>query len=157
MGKSPINRVESLSRIFEKAGLSVTIPPNIHSALWEKFLLFSVTSGMGAITRSTTDVWRNMTETRQMAENAVREAATVAQTLGINLPSQIISSTMHLVDNMAEGHFISMATDLMEGKPSEMEAGIGLIVRLGQKSKVDTPINRLIYNSLLPQELKARE
>lgn len=157
MAKSPINRVENLSRLFKKTGISVTIPPDIHSALWEKFLLFSIASGMGAITRSATDVWRNMTETRQMAENAVSEATMVAQTLGINLPSQIVRSTMNLVDNMADGHFTSMATDLMEGKPSEIEAAIGIIIRLGQKSKVDTPINKLIYNSLLPQELRARE
>ena len=64
---------------------------------------------------------------------------------------------MRLIDNMADGHTTSMATDIMEGRPSELEAAIGHLVRLGQKLGIDTPITTFIYNSLLPQEIKARK
>ena len=37
-----------------------------------------------------------------------------------------------------------------------MEAFHGAVVRLGQESGVDTPVNDFIYNSLLPLEMKAR-
>ena len=63
---------------------------------------------------------------------------------------------MDLFDRMSEGHSTSMAKDLMEGRPSELEAAIGLVVRLGNDLGVDTPVNRLFHNSLLLQELEAR-
>ena len=150
------SRVEMLSSIFEKIGLSVTKPDDIHVALWEKFLLFSVASGMGAITRSSTGVWRNNTETRQMAETAVSEIVNVALSQGINLPDDSIPETMRLIDSWADGHSTSMAKDLMEGRPSELEAAIGFIVRLGSETGIDTSVNTFIRNCLLLQELEAR-
>ena len=150
------SRVEMLSSIFEKIGLSVTKPDDIHVALWEKFLLFSVASGMGAITRSPTGVWRNNTETRQMAETAVSEIVNVALSQGINLPDDSIPETMRIIDSWADGHSTSMAKDLMEGRPSELEAAIGFIVRLGSETGIDTSVNTFIRNCLLLQELEAR-
>ena len=49
-----------------------------------------------------------------------------------------------------------MMKDIMDGRPSELEAIIGVVVRLGLEMEVDTPVNTFIYNCLLPQELKAR-
>ena len=42
-------------------------------------------------------------------------------------------------------------------RPSELEAAIGQVVRLGREFGVDTQVNTLIYNSLLPQEMNARK
>jgi 2-dehydropantoate 2-reductase len=41
---------------------------------------------------------------------------------------------------------------LIEGKPSELESQTGVIVRYGKQSKIPTPINSFIYNTLLPSE-----
>ncbi len=156
MDISSNDRVEALSRIFEKIGLSVVIPEDIHAALWKKFVVFSVASGIGATTRATTGVWRDMPGTRKMAETLVREVVNVGQSRGINLPDHIVDDTMRLIDSWAEGHTTSMAKDLMEERPSELEAAIGDVVRIGQELGVDVSLNNLIHNILLPQELKAR-
>ncbi|MBT8367711.1 MAG: 2-dehydropantoate 2-reductase, partial [Deltaproteobacteria bacterium] len=44
----------------------------------------------------------------------------------------------------------------MQGRPSELEAQIGAVVRFGQQADVATPCNIFIYNILLPMELRAR-
>ena len=49
-----------------------------------------------------------------------------------------------------------MQRDLMEGRPSELEVQTGGVVRLGLEVGAPTPVNAFIYNSLLPQEMKAR-
>ena len=49
-----------------------------------------------------------------------------------------------------------MQRDLMDGRPSELEVQNGGVVRLGLEVGVPTPVNSFIYNSLLPQEMKAR-
>ena len=156
MDHRPSDRVERLRRLSEQSGLTAIIPDDIHAALWGKFLMFSVSSGMGATTRTTTGVWRSLPETRQISEAAVREVVALAIAAGINLPDEPVKSTMDLFDRMSEGHSTSMAKDLMEGRPSELEAAIGLVVRLGNDLGVDTPVNSLFHNSLLLQELEAR-
>ena len=50
----------------------------------------------------------------------------------------------------------SMQRDLMSGRPSELEALAGAVVRLGQALCVPTPVNTVLYHSLLPLELQAR-
>jgi 2-dehydropantoate 2-reductase len=49
-----------------------------------------------------------------------------------------------------------MQRDIMEGRPSELEAQVGTVVRMGQKYNIPTPIHTMIYHSLLPQESIAR-
>jgi len=45
----------------------------------------------------------------------------------------------------------------MDGKPSELENFNGYIVKEGRKLGVLTPVNEMIYELLLPQEIKARK
>jgi 2-dehydropantoate 2-reductase len=49
-----------------------------------------------------------------------------------------------------------MQRDIMAGRPSELEAQNGAIVRMGLKFNVPTPLHAIIYNCLLPQEELAR-
>lgn len=49
-----------------------------------------------------------------------------------------------------------MQRDVMMGRPSELEAQIGAVVRLGQQAGITTPAHNFIYSSLLPQESVAR-
>jgi len=46
---------------------------------------------------------------------------------------------------------------VMAGRPSELEAQNGAVVRLGEEAGVPTPVNRFVYAALLPQERRARE
>ncbi len=156
MDNRPSDRVERLRRVLENAGLSVAIPQDIHAALWEKFLAFSVASGIGAITRATTGEWRGLRETRQIAEAAAHEALAVAQASGITISDQAVGAVMRLIDSVAQCHSTSVVKDIRDGRPSELEASIGVVVRLGREVGVDTPVSTFIYSSLLPQELKAR-
>jgi 2-dehydropantoate 2-reductase len=49
-----------------------------------------------------------------------------------------------------------MQRDILEGRPSELESQNGAVVRMGREEHVPTPVNEIIYASLLPQELRAR-
>ena len=45
----------------------------------------------------------------------------------------------------------------MEGKPSELDAQLGAIVRLAAESNVPVTVTSMLYHSLLPQERIARQ
>jgi 2-dehydropantoate 2-reductase len=49
-----------------------------------------------------------------------------------------------------------MQRDIMAGRPSELDAWNGAVVRLGREAGVPTPVHEALYGILLPQELRAR-
>jgi 2-dehydropantoate 2-reductase len=124
--------------------------------MWEKFLFIASISGVGAVTRAPAGVMRSLPETRQMLEQAMQEIQAVARACEITLPEDIVAQKMAFIDGIAPHVTASMQRDIMEGKPSELSAQNGAVVRMGQEAGVPTPMNSFLYNSLLPQELKAR-
>jgi 2-dehydropantoate 2-reductase len=151
------NRVEILRQTFAKAqGLSVEVPPDIQVALWRKFLFIVSWSGVGAVTRSPVGVFRSLPQTRQMLRQGMQEVFNVARALGIALQQDVVNETLTIMDGFPPNGTASMQRDIIEGRPSELEAQNGAVVRLGQTVGVDTPLNAFIYQCLLPLELKAR-
>ncbi len=153
----PSKRIEKLRRTFARTtGLTVAIPPDIQVALWRKFLGVVSWSGVGAITRSPIGVFRSLSQTRRMLEQVMQEVFNVAQAHGIALPQDIVNEVFTGMDSLPASLTTSMQRDIMRGRPSELEAQNGAVVRLGQVVGIDTPLNTFIYHGLLPLELKAR-
>ncbi len=152
----PSERVEGLRQVFDRAsGLTVEIPLDIQVALWMKFLFITVWSGVGAITRTPLGVWRSLPETRQMAEIALKEIISVAQVHNVRLPENAMPTTMNMYDSFPPEITTSMQRDIAQGRPSEIDAQIGAVVRFGREADVATPLHKFIYDSLLPMELRA--
>ncbi|MBW2411358.1 MAG: 2-dehydropantoate 2-reductase [Deltaproteobacteria bacterium] len=149
-------RTEKLLDAFARAGVNADIPKDIQVAMWLKFMFITVWSGMGAITRAPAGIWRSRPETRRMAECGLQEIMDVAEARGISLPEGAIQTTMSVYDSLVLESTASLQRDVMEGRPSELEAQIGAVVRFGQEAGVATPQHKFIYDSLLPMELKAR-
>jgi 2-dehydropantoate 2-reductase len=156
MDNHPSERVKRLQQVFMRAGVTAEIPPDIQVALWMKFLFITVWSGVGAVTRAPVGIWRSLPKTRQIAEEGLYEITAVARARGIALPGEAMRTVMAMFDGLSPQSTSSMQRDVMEGRPSELEAQIGAVVRLGKEVDVATPLHEFIYHSLLPLELRAR-
>ena len=149
-------RCERLLAALQGAGITSFISPDIQRAMWMKFLFIATISGVGSVTRSTVGVWRTMLETRAMAESAIREIIAVAKARGVALPDDAVPTIMQRIDNMGPESTASMHRDVIDGKPSELDAQLGAVVRMGHSARVSTPLFEFMYYSLLPQERHAR-
>ena len=150
-------RTARLQKAFERTqGVQVDVPADIQAAMWTKFLLVTAWSGLGAVTRAPIGILRSLPETRRMLVEAMREIAAVAEAHAITLPEAIVDDTMAFFDGLPEGGTTSLQRDIMEGRPSELEAQPGAVVRLGHAVDLPTPLHSFIYHSLLPQERRAR-
>ena len=94
-------------------------------------------------------------EWRRVIISCLQEIATVARAAGVNLAAHIVADTLaYIADTLAyiEGSLsdlqASMHTDLMAGRPLELEALNGAVVRAVQEVQIPTPINDLIYAAL---------
>ncbi len=149
-------RVERLRVAFAEAGVHVEVPPDIRRSMWTKFLFIATLSGIGALTRVPVGVWRTDAEVRAIADRSLREVLQLATAHGVDLGEDAIERTWQRYDGMAPDSTSSMQRDIMEGKPSELEAQLGAIVRLARESGVDVPVTAMIYHALVPQERRAR-
>jgi 2-dehydropantoate 2-reductase len=156
MDNSSSDRVKHLQQVFARAGVTAETPPNIQTALWMRFLFITPFTGVGAVTRSTLGEWRSLPDTRQMAETALEELVAVARARKVSLPADAIQTVMNAFDNLPPDITTSIQRDIMEGRPSELDALIGVAVRLGKENNIATPLHHFLYNSLWPMELRAR-
>lgn len=153
----PSERVEVLRQAFARAqGMTVTVPADIRAALWEKFLFIAAISGVGAVTRQPAGILRCVPQTREMLLRAMEEIEALAKVHEITMSPDIIQRTMGFIDNMPPATLASMQRDIMDGRPSELEAQNGAVVRLAREVDIEVPTHAFIYASLLPGELKAR-
>lgn len=149
-------RAERLRDSLLGAGIKAEIPPDIHRSLWTKFLFIAPMSAVGALTRVPIGVWRAIPEIRALTDASVREVVAVAAALGIDLGDDAALRTWERYDALAPASTSSLQRDVMDGKPSELDAQIGAVVRLGRQHGVPTPVSDILYHCLLPQERRAR-
>ena len=132
------------------------IPPDINTVMWEKFLLIAPWSGMGAVTHAPLGTLLANNETREMMQSSMQEIYSVAKARGISLPDNIVATTMKTLEGFPKHSTASMQRDIIDGKPSELDAQCGAVVRLGHDSGVEVPINEFLLTCLSLQELRAR-
>jgi len=149
-------RVIRIAEAMKAAGINADVPPDIHKSMWTKFLFIAPLSGIGAVTRVPTGVWRAMPEIRDIARRALDEIVALAAARGVELGADAVDVTMSRYDGLAPEATSSLQRDIMQGKRSELEAQLGAVVRMGRESGIATPIHEMLYAMLLPQERMAK-
>ena len=147
---------EQLLRDLSALPIYAELSNDIEAALWEKFAMVTALGGVGAVTRSTIGEIRDYPPTWQMFQKVMIEIVRLAQTRGIHLQDEMIDRVLKFVSSFPPELTTSMQRDIMAGLPSELDAQTGAVVRLGREVSAATPINQLIYDSLILQENRAR-
>jgi len=152
--------LEDLKAIFDSSiGVDATLSPNIDRDIWEKFFFICANAGVTSVTRAPMGIVYSTPETRQMLIDVMRECALIARAKGIDISEELIQSTLERVSKNAKespGATTSMQRDIEQGKPSELYQLTGTVIRLGNEFNLPVPLNRFIYGSLLPLEMKSR-
>jgi 2-dehydropantoate 2-reductase len=148
-------RLEQLRDAFAAAKVRCQIPRDISLAMWEKFL-FIMWGSLGAVTRLPIGPIRSSPELRARLVTALEEVAEIARAHSKNLNAETINKTMAMLDTQPAETTSSMQRDIMAGRPSELEAQTGAVVRFGREKRVPTPIHDSIYAELSPLEQRAR-
>ena len=99
---------------------------------------------------------RELAATRTLLEEATREIWRLARARDIPVRDDAVERTLRFIDQLPFEATASMQRDIVAGRPSELEAQAGAVVRLAAETGVEVPINRFLYAALSPAEAKAR-
>jgi len=148
--------LEELRDAFTLAGVRCDIPRDIAVAMWEKFLFITPWGSLGAVTRLPVGRLRSVPQVRARLVAALEEVTEIARAEGKVFREGAVAKTLAILDGLPAETTSSMQRDIMAGRPSELEAQTGAVVRFGRKTGVPTPIHDSIYAELLPLEQRAR-
>jgi 2-dehydropantoate 2-reductase len=148
-------RVSEIQEMFTTAGIESRLTDDIQAELWKKFMVIC-TSALLAITRATYGEIREQEETRKLMIDLINKIYLLSQRIGVNIEPNFVEKTVSFIDTFPYDSTSSLTRDVWEGKPSEIEYQNGTVVKLGEKYGVATPINRFVYQCIMPSELKAR-
>jgi 2-dehydropantoate 2-reductase len=150
------DRLEKLRDAFTAANVRCRIPADIALAMWEKFLFITPWGSLGAVTRLPIGPIRSSPELRARLVAAMEEIAKIARAEGKDLNAESLSKTLAALDGLPPDTTSSMQRDIMSGRPSDLDAQTGAVVRFGRKTGVPTPGHDAIYAELQPLEQRAR-
>jgi 2-dehydropantoate 2-reductase len=149
-------RVVKLHELFNSAEISSVIAENIHSEIWRKFIETCV-SGVLVVTDSSLGSVLEVKESRDMMRKMLQEIYTVSQAAGVVLEENCVDKMMTFFSTFPYDTTFSLTRDVRAGRPSEIDFQCGLVAKLGEEFGISTPINKFIYQSIIPKDLQARK
>ena len=147
-------RVEALSIAMMRAGFKSPVAKDIRAEIWIKLWGNLSFNPISALTHATLVDICQFPVARELATNMMREAQSVAESLGVKFK---ITLEQRIAGAEAVGaHKTSMLQDVEHGRALELEALVGGVIELGRITGTATPTISAIYAAarLLAQTLE---
>ncbi|MEV0442412.1 2-dehydropantoate 2-reductase [Streptomyces spectabilis] len=142
---SASERVERLASALTGASVAASVPDDIWAELWAKFLFVVPFGGLGTVTDAPFGVLRSRPGTRKLLVEGMTEIQHLAAAHDVALPEDIVARTLAFLDQQPAEGTSSLQRDILSGRPSELDAWNGSVVRLGERTGTPTPVNRYLY------------
>jgi 2-dehydropantoate 2-reductase len=157
-GTDPVSeeRGGQLAGLIHSSGLDTEHVPDIKRHEWEKLILNLALAAPCALTGKTMKAMMEFGPTRELARELMREGIDVAAASGYTYEPDFLDRCMDWLDNTGY-HMPSMAVDVAEGRPTEIDFLHGKVVEYGKAKGVPTPANVAVTSLIKGRELPARE
>jgi 2-dehydropantoate 2-reductase len=146
LGEPDGSRSERCRQIAEAliaGGLRAPITTRIRHEIWVKLLGNASLNPVSALTGATMAEVVRDAQTGALIRDLMTEVASVAQTLGVELPISI-EQRMAGAEKVGE-HKTSMLQDLESKRPLELDEVVGAVIELGERLEVPMPATRAVY------------
>ncbi len=144
-------RALDIRRVFRDAGIETELSPDPMEVLWRKFIVLSALAGITSAAQTRIKELLYFDYARKMFCNAMEEALAVGLARGVNLPCNLVQQSLDFIDAFPDFQN-SMHVDYEKGRPTELDALSGAVVRLGKQIGVPTPVHTFLYSVLLPRK-----
>ena len=148
-------RVTALCNALVQAGTMGKISENILHELWFKFIMQASFASITALTRLNNGPLRENPSSAQLFKDSMAEAQRVAEAEVPGFPKENDLKLWNFLGHLPPASHASMLDDLLRGKPIEIDALSGDVVRRGKAHGIPTPIHAVFEAALRPFEFGA--
>jgi 2-dehydropantoate 2-reductase len=149
-------RLEAIASAFSQAGIPAEATLEIEQFIWGKVFYNCCLNPLSALLEVTYGELSEHPETRQIMTSVIEEIFAVAAAKGVALawrsPLEYQKILLGRLVPDTYAHQASMLQDVMRGKKTEIDALNGAIARMGEETRIPTPVNLM-----LTQLIKVKE
>ncbi|OGO17543.1 MAG: hypothetical protein A2Z14_03720 [Chloroflexi bacterium RBG_16_48_8] len=156
LDKTRSERCQRIVNAWAECGVEAIQPEDISIPMWTKYLFMASYGGVSSLARVPSGDLLNCPESRNMLVRAMEEVEALARAKGIYLAADVVPTAMATLENFEPATTSSTQRDVAAGKPFELEAFSGTVVRLGREVGMATPVHEMLYSLLRPQLLRAQ-
>jgi 2-dehydropantoate 2-reductase len=127
------------------AGAPATVVPDGRAALWSKAIFVAAMSAVTTLAQAPLGPMMADSEIIATLTAALTEARQVAEADGVQFDSDPVASALATARSMPATARSSMARDVANGRPTEVESLNGAVVAKGRALGVATPVNQALY------------
>lgn len=133
--------------LFAHTRIAVATDPDIRTRAWQKLCLNAAGAVSALTLHATGAAWSP--ELASIVRALALECAAVGRAEGAVIPPEIVDAVVEGASRTRpDGGRNSMEADRLYGRPMELDARNGAVVRLGRKHGIPTPINQLFVTLL---------
>jgi 2-dehydropantoate 2-reductase len=144
------DRVQEIASAFSGADIQAEPVADARVPIWEKFVFLAAVAGFAGASRLPIGPLWDDPFTRQRFFDACREIEHLARAEGIPVARDVVDRILPYVQGMPKTMRASLLADLEKGKPIEVEALQGSVVRRAAAKGLETPIMATLYAVLKP-------
>ena len=139
--RQPSDRARGLVDAFAAAGSAAELSPDISFDLWRKFAFIVPMNVVCGLSRGPMGPVISSERGRKLVADSLHELAEVARALGVSFGHEDEAKTCRELLALAPEMRPSFLADLERGGPTELDALVGTVSRLGHEHGVPTPIH----------------
>ncbi len=147
-------RAREVRDVLEAAGIETRVSSDIGSVKWRKLIWNAAFNPLAALTGARVLELIEDDDSRSLAEAAMREAIAVGDALGRKVRDYDMARATQRDPHWARSK-TSMLQDLERGRPTEIEALTGAVVRYGGRTGVPTPVCTTLLRLVRAKEAAA--
>jgi 2-dehydropantoate 2-reductase len=133
-----------LSGLLTRAGIKSPVRPNLRNEIWLKLWGNLSFNPVSVLTKGTLEGLASDAGTRRVILRMMEEARAVGEALGVTFA---VSAEERLeMASKVGAHRTSMLQDVEAGRPTELDALLGVVIELARLVNIDTPSLRLVYD-----------
>ena len=137
-------RSATLGRLLTAAGVKSPVRPNLRNEIWLKLWGNLSFNPVSVLTNGTLDGLARDPGTRRVVRIMMQEARAIAESLSVSFAVDI-DERIEMAAKVG-AHRTSMLQDVDAGRPTELDALLGVVIELGELTGLPTPSLKLVYD-----------
>jgi 2-dehydropantoate 2-reductase len=147
----PCPIAQAFAEAGRAAGLEMVLLDAPMPEIWAKFVMLTPFHLVSCMTRLPLGGWIDTDATRAVYRSAMEEVVHVAKACGVAVADTLVARNIAFsVETADRGTRASMLEDLERGRPLELEATVGWLVRTARRHGIKTPVHDIGYAMLKP-------
>lgn len=144
--------VQQVHDRLKSSGININIHEDMKRAQWRKWMLNIGAGQAAAETHVECGFFGQVEEIREIMRLCMDEVLAVAKAENVNVTQKDRDEIIDILVHFPPDKKMSMLQDIEAGRSIEIDEYAGMVIKLGKKHGIPTPVNQVLYLAITARE-----